>query len=137
MRIVMVTLMLWAAVANAATDDKSFNVIGTMGTAFPAVAKGLNTWVDYSGVVHGFAEVHILTNSGRWAIWAFHFTGCERGEGVAYWSTHVAQTGEPLGQENDWANTYSPGHFPSNYIRPLCEVSRSHWQPLLSKAVGK
>ena len=123
---VVLLMMLWAGCALA--EDRLFQLIGTSGKRYSAIAKRLQIWVE-DGVVHGLAEVHIQDAPGRPVVWEFQFTGCESGSGTASSNTRAAATDQAVDQESYWI--YRARDFPSNFIAPLCDLAKPKWLPLL------
>ena len=124
---VMLGLAFWISCALA--QDAPFRLIGTSGKQYSAVARGMQISVA-GGVVQGVAEVQVQDAPGKPVLWKFRFNGCESGRGSVSWNTRTA-TGEQLGQETYWL---SPARdFPSNFIAPLCDLTKSQWQPMLSR----
>ena len=124
---VMLGLAFWISCALA--QDTPFPLIGTSGKHYSAVARGLQISVK-GGVVQGVAQVQVQDAPGKLVLWEFRFSGCESGTGSVFWTTRTA-TGEQQGQQTYWI---SPARdFPSNFIAPLCDLTKSQWQPMLSR----
>jgi len=119
-------MMLWAGCALA--EGRLFQLIGTSGKRYSAIAKRLQIWVE-DGVVHGVAEVRVQDAPGRPVVWEFQFTGCERGSGAASSNTRTATTDQPVHQEGYWI--YRASDFPSNFIAPLCDLTKPEWLHLV------